>query len=59
MEEEMNITRPSRTVFYVSLVLAIMAFLTSAGILRIGIDAFILLAVAYIVLFLGVALKNF
>jgi hypothetical protein len=55
----MNITRPSRTVFYVSLVLAVMAFLTSAGILSIGIDAFLLLAVAYIVLFLGVVLKNF
>jgi hypothetical protein len=55
----MKITRPSRNVFYVSLVLAIAALLIAAGVLNISFSAFTLMAAAYIVLFLGVVLSNF
>jgi hypothetical protein len=54
----MKLTKPSRNVFYISVVIAILALLENSGGLNIGISSWGLLAVAYIVLLLGVLLQG-
>lgn len=54
----MRITKPSRSVFYISLILAVLALLLELGVVSLGVSAFWLMAIAYLILFLGVAMKS-
>lgn len=54
----MRVNKPSRSVFYISLAIAILALLLGLGVVSIGLSAFWTMAIAYLILFLGVTLKN-
>lgn len=49
----MNLKRPNRTVFIISLVLALLAFLVFFGVLSISLSAFWIMVAAYGVLVLA------
>ncbi|MCB1356722.1 MAG: hypothetical protein KDK53_09585 [Maritimibacter sp.] len=56
----MKLSAPTQPVFIISLVLAVIGVLPLLGVaIPIGISAVWALALAYVVLFLGVILKNF
>jgi len=54
----MRINKPSRSVFYISLALAILALLLGLGVVSLGLSAFWTMAIAYLILFLGVTLRS-
>jgi type IV secretory pathway VirB3-like protein len=54
----MNLTRPSDEVFYISAALAVFAVIAFAGVLSIGVEAFWLMLIAYVVLVFGVLFND-
>lgn len=56
----MNLSRPTRNIFYISLVLAVLSLLGRfAGVAALAQYEYWLLLIAYILLFLGVTQKGF
>lgn len=54
----MKLTPPTQVVFFISLVIAIIGVLAFTGTVSIGIEAFWIMAVAYVLLALGNLLEN-
>lgn len=55
----MKLTRPTQNVFYISVIIAIVALLANNGSLNLGISGFLLMTIAYILLLAGVVFKGF
>lgn len=54
----MKLTPPTQVVFFVALVIAIVGLLIFLGTLSVGISAFWVMTIAYVVLALGNVLEN-
>lgn len=54
----MKLTPPTQAVFFISLVIAIIGLVAFTGTVSIGIEAFWIMAVAYVLLALGNLLEN-
>jgi hypothetical protein len=54
----MSTSRPTQVTLFISIALAVLALLITGGVFSLPISPFMLLAIAYIVLLIGVLFKN-